>query len=426
MACAAVETSNVGVPMKRLQRADKFLGFLACALLQPLRFLRRRPRPSRPPRKVLLVKMWGIGSLQMMTPAVDVLRRDLPGARLVLLTLKENEAFARGLCAFDDVRTLDVRVGSGLLGGVQLLARLLRSMLALRRGSFDRVYDFEFFTRFSALVSLASGARATFGFAAPGVWRGGFHTHTLPFNRYWHVSRNFRALAGGEDGEDVESLAPFPVRSEDRSAVLERLDRAGVPADRPFAVLNPNAGVLALERRWPACRYAALVEFTTGYGPRSGGRRRPHWNLLLKGIPTAAADQVHELVGKVWCPRTDSRPDAQFVGAIAEVGGLMRYLALHFQKESQRPPRGWRGHRFLKSRDYLNVSTPEARLRARESLRFKRYVYDALQAGLPSALAEAWAEACQEDARATTWKAVQLHQLAGKEWIRPVVGRKAA
>jgi ADP-heptose:LPS heptosyltransferase len=97
------------------------------------------------------------------------------------------------------------------------------------------------------------------GFSAAGVWRGGFHTHTVPFNRYWHVSRNFRALAGGESGDEIEALTPFPTRGEDAVEVDERLERAGVPAGRPIAVLNANAGSLALERRWPPASFAALA-----------------------------------------------------------------------------------------------------------------------------------------------------------------------
>lgn len=147
----------------------------------------------------------------------------------------------------------------------------------------------------------------------------------------------------------------------------------------------------ALKRRWPSCEYVALLEFTTGYGPRSGGKRRPHWNLLLKGIPVEAVDQVHDVVANVWCPRVGGKPEAQHVGEISEAGGLMRYIALHFQKESQQPPKGWRGQRILKSQGYLWTSTPVAREAAREALSYKRAVWrieQALPEGHPFDAAE--------------------------------------
>ncbi|MBK7878784.1 MAG: glycosyltransferase family 9 protein [Planctomycetes bacterium] len=248
------------IPMKRLQRADQRLGLVACAP-QPLRWLRRRRGAARAPERILCIKFWGLGSLQMLTAAAQHLRRAHPDAELHLLTLAENEAFARGLGVFDAVRTLDVHTGRGPLGWSVLSARIAALVRELRRARFDAVYDFEFFTRFSALVTLLSGASSTHGYAAPNVWRGGFHDHTVPFNRYWHAARNFRALAGGEDGSDVEpgDLAPFQTSEREAGELDHALERAGLSSGRALVVLNPNAGELSLERRWPAANFAALA-----------------------------------------------------------------------------------------------------------------------------------------------------------------------
>jgi hypothetical protein len=139
----------------------------------------------------------------------------------------------------------------------------------------------------------------------------------------------------------------------------------------------------ALRRRWPRCRYAALLEFTTGYGPRSGGLRRPHWNLLLKGIPAADVEEASEVVVRVWCGQVDAEAGGQHVKPIHEAGGLMRYIALHFQKESQAPPEGFRGQRFNCSRDYFTGRTrAEAREDAKDALWEKRQLWKAEQLGL--------------------------------------------
>lgn len=163
-----------------------------------------------------------------------------------------------------------------------------------------------------------------------------------------------------------------------------------------------------LRRDWPAVEYAALVEFTTGYGPRSGGQRRPHWNLLLKGIPAEDVDAAAAVIRREWCRREGAAPEAQHVGRIGEFGGLMRYIALHFQKESQAPPEGWRGHRFLKSRGYLATSTPEARDAARASLRHKRELWRAIRRGLSAHDAELAAAEAIALAEATTWRLASL------------------
>jgi len=169
--------------------------------------------------------------------------------------------------------------------------------------------------------------------------------------------------------------------------------------------------VRALRRRWPWLEWAALVEFTTGYGTHSGGDRRPHWNLLLKGVGPEHLRLVADVVGDVWCPRVGGRIEAQHVGTIEEHGGLMRYLALHFQKESQRPPEGWRGHRFLKSRGYLWQPTPAAREAARASLRLKRELWKAERSGLTGAAALAAAELAAYERSELAWELVRLLQV---------------
>ena len=186
---------------------------------------------------------------------------------------------------------------------------------------------------------------------------------------------------------------------------------------RPFYRAR-EAVMRAIQRRWPDAEYAALVEFTTGYGSRSGGRRRPHWNLLLKGVPADALDELREVVCRIWCGRVDATPAGQFAGTVSEAGGLMRYLALHFQKESQKPPAGWRGHRFMHSHGYFAEGIETMRGRAREQLQFRRELWKferlAEQAGvelLPDELDEL-ASASMERQRALTWEAVRVVELA--------------
>ncbi len=138
----------------------------------------------------------------------------------------------------------------------------------------------------------------------------------------------------------------------------------------------------AIKRRWPDAEYLCIMEMTSGYGDRSGGLRRPHWNVLLKGVPPEAQAALEKLVRRVWCSRVDAEPQAQFVGAVSEAGGLMRYLALHFLKESQRPPHGWRGSRVTASRGYFTRERWQVRRDAQRALRVKRELHRLSEQGL--------------------------------------------
>jgi heptosyltransferase III len=249
---------RVSVSMKRLQAADALLGRLACGVLRPFaRLLRRGPaNNATDPQRVLLIKFWGIGSLQLLTPSVRCLRERHSGAQLELLTLKQNAGFAAGLGVFDRVHTLDLEKASW----PRLALRILKLMYAARAARFAAAYDFEFFTRFSAVMTLMTGAPISHGFDAPTVWRGGFHTVRVPFNRYWHVARNFRNLAGGENGAEIQSgdLVQFRVLDEHRRELDACFARFHFAGGGPLVVLNPNAGSLSLERRWPTSHFAQL------------------------------------------------------------------------------------------------------------------------------------------------------------------------
>lgn len=169
----------------------------------------------------------------------------------------------------------------------------------------------------------------------------------------------------------------------------------------------------AMRRRWPDCEIASVLEFTTGYGTNSGGARRPHWNLLIKGVPVDACEEAHRVITDVWCPRQGAAADAQTVAPIYMAGGLMRYLALHFQKDEQSPPKGWSGHRFTATRGYLWKATPDARRDARASLMLKRIIWK-LRRDAPELDAQELHDRAQdllEEQLGTEWELVRLTKL---------------
>lgn len=167
----------------------------------------------------------------------------------------------------------------------------------------------------------------------------------------------------------------------------------------------------ALRAAFPGFAAASVVEFTTGYGTRSEGQCRPHWNWLLKGVDVADQDQVRALIAAHWCRIVDAEIEAQWVGPIEAHGGLMRYLALHFHKSEQAPPIGWRGHRFRATPGYLWLPTPAAREAARAALRLKRELHRAHELGLFGEDAEAVAQARVYEASELAWELVRLQPL---------------
>jgi hypothetical protein len=178
----------------------------------------------------------------------------------------------------------------------------------------------------------------------------------------------------------------------------------------------------ALARRFAGVSYACVIEYTTGYGERSGGERRPHWNVLLKGVSASQIDSAGALIRKHWCRHVDAEPFLQSVDPVWSHGGLLAYLIGHVQKASQKPPPGWRGQRFNCSRDYFEGRTRgEMRVAAREAIAWRTLEWRARERGLDGDAARAWAEAEHQRLEEATWLPVHI-DAEGR--IRPLQGRR--
>jgi len=142
-----------------------------------------------------------------------------------------------------------------------------------------------------------------------------------------------------------------------------------------------RAVVRRLRRRWPGFEYAYQVEYTTGYGPKAGGARRPHWNWFVKGVPVGDVAEFERLAVEMWCRYVDAEPVGQYVAEIRSAVGLTKYVTEHFMKASQRPPEGFSGQRFCASRRYFgeSVTVATARARAHDSLGLGRELWKAAQ-----------------------------------------------
>jgi len=264
--CAVVRVAR---PNRRYQTAlwiDRRVGPLLCALFVGWRRLFRAPAPLPPPenvKKILVLKLWGMGSIVLASPLLERLRERHPQARIDFVSLRENAQILSLLPQVDGRIALEL--GSGI---PTFFVATLRTLLALRRERYDLLYDLEFFTRFSAIFSSLVHARRTHGFSSKSHWRGRLHDVQVPFNAYHHVALNFLTLLRDDPMDPIDTTpiegdtALPPLRAPEGAweACCERLGADPAwRASAPIVVVNPNAGDMALERRWPAERVAELL-----------------------------------------------------------------------------------------------------------------------------------------------------------------------
>src|SRR6266480_7365653 len=286
---------DLPVGILTLQRTDRWVGGPLCAILTLLRRIfgsAGRPGP-RQVRRILFVKFAEQGSTVLAYPAI---RRaiEMVGRENVYVVVFEDNRFI--LDAMDVIPEGNViTIATHSLFGFTLST--LRSVHLVRKIRIDAVIDMEFLTRFSAMLTFATGARSRVGFHTffgDGPYRGDLMTHRLLYNPHLHTSQIFEAMVEALTRDPSvlptfdftpsanQPLARFrPSLSEvaEINALLQRENpRIG---SAPLILLNPNSSDLLPLRRWPPQRYVELA--------RRLLERYPDLFIGFTGAPAEAA-----------------------------------------------------------------------------------------------------------------------------------------
>jgi hypothetical protein len=126
----------------------------------------------------------------------------------------------------------------------------------------------------------------------------------------------------------------------------------------------------AARRRWPGLEWFVEVEFQM--------RGALHLNLLVKGVPPTAAEELRQVLGQVWCSRVDALMTGQWSDSIDTGEAAVLYITkqlAHGLKLEQAPPIGWKGHRTSQTRGYFVRPASVMRQEAKAARRLKRRLW---------------------------------------------------
>lgn len=247
---------------------DRWLGVPLCFLLSLCTgagFSRVRGASQTRPRRVLCIQLAEMGSLVLAAPAMYWLRER--GLTPYFVSFSRN-ADCIGLSGVVPAeRAFLWRTDTPFL-----FARdFLRFLAWAWRQRFDATLDLEPCSRFSALLGLLAGARLRAGYTHAHAYRGRLFNLPVAYRSDRHMSENCLALAAallpGETACSADAelswrarmASPVSTAAAERvTAVLaQRLPQA--LAGARLVLLNPNAGDLLPQRRWPMRRYVELA-----------------------------------------------------------------------------------------------------------------------------------------------------------------------
>ncbi|HTK83308.1 MAG TPA: glycosyltransferase family 9 protein [Bacteroidota bacterium] len=232
-----------------MRNIDRFAGVPLCWLFSLISSLFPQ-RELRAVRKVLIIKFFGMGSIIVASPAFAMLKSRFPDARIDVLTFDGNKDLVERYPQVSSVPA--IRTASLMM----FLSDTFRVARLIRRERYDAVLDFEFFSKFSTLLSGFTGAPHRSGFALPARWRSSILTHQVELDKHAHVRESFCAQIVPLTGtRDIPDTAAPSIRPEDMLSMNRKLPLNG----KPVIAINVNASDTFLERRWLPERFADLV-----------------------------------------------------------------------------------------------------------------------------------------------------------------------
>jgi ADP-heptose:LPS heptosyltransferase len=197
-------------------------------------------------QNILVIKLGALGDIILALGPFAAIRQHHPDAKITLLTTPTFRAFLEPSGYFDEIWT-DSRPS------LLQVSDWLNLKSRLRQGSFSRVYDMQTSDRSGWYFRLFGSQRRP---EWSGIARGCSHPHANSDRDYMHsIERQDEQLA----------MAGIPsVPSADLSWVTA--DTGRFDLEKRFVLLVPGGAPHRLAKRWPAERYAELVQTLAGLG----------------------------------------------------------------------------------------------------------------------------------------------------------------
>ena len=300
-----------------MRSIDYYVGILICFFLTIFdkifgSFILRRKENKQ--KNILFIQLAEMGSTILAYSSFKKIKEIYPDSNLFFLVFHKNRYCIEYLNVIKKENILTIREDSFSVFALDTFKVLLK----LRRKKIDICFDFEFFSRFSSIVSYLSGAIRRVGFYNyyhEGLYRGNMLTHKVYYNHYQHMVLNFLSMihsvrySGKEDyllkekiSEKEIILPEIKITEESKKNIWNKLKELNpkINSDKKLVVINPYAGELLPIRSWPIDNYINLIRKLLDdkniFIILTGGNDSKKWqNKILNEI---SSNRIITLVGK--------------------------------------------------------------------------------------------------------------------------------
>lgn len=210
---------------------------------------------ERAPRRIVVCKFLGMGSIIQATPLLRALRNNFQNAEIIFVTSSGNKILLESIKDVNQVYCID---DSGTLN---VLRSMFQILLKFWKKKPDLYIDLETYSYFSTALATMSCARNRFGFyRIERNIRMGVYTHMMFFNSRAPIAQSYLQMARLTGCKIIEEkLYAFEISEADKKSAMEVLDMITSDSHQEFIIVNPNASDLRIERRWPQEKFGALI-----------------------------------------------------------------------------------------------------------------------------------------------------------------------
>ncbi|MBN1804553.1 MAG: glycosyltransferase family 9 protein [Sedimentisphaerales bacterium] len=231
-------------------------GFVLFGFLKPDKALKQNDIRTGDIRKILIIRIDGLGDIVMSIPAFKAIRTVFPNAHITLLAASPVKGLVELIPVFNEIIYFDAL---WMTKGYRKTSKLLETVSRLRKQNFDLVIDLRGDFRNNIFMSLLD-VRYRLGYDITGC--DFFLTHTIPCGQSHHsvdMSHSLINYLGQSDMSTYDlSLSPA---GEDRRFASDFLKQNGIDLedrDKPVVIINPGAKWQG--RKWQTRRFAALAD----------------------------------------------------------------------------------------------------------------------------------------------------------------------
>ena len=220
--------------------------YIGIPIIQFLRLFKiKKKELKNKPKKILLIKFFGIGNLVMSSPVFYHIKNKYTNAEIHYLTLKNNEDVLKCYKKYvDKIKYIDIKDN--------IILATLKLINDLRKENYDVIIDLDQFSRYSAIISFLINKNFSIGFKTRGAYRHYLYDHIIEYMGNKHIVEEFLDLLeplGIKPNKNIK-LIPLETDNTSKKKVDEFLTKHGF-IDKKIIGIHTGTSENAPQRKWP-------------------------------------------------------------------------------------------------------------------------------------------------------------------------------